>query len=300
MKQETFISEYVRINRIYEKRWFPRVKKAIGSKISSLIVKLREDGIEGARRYLSVDIGNFQLTKVIKDMYAEVGLRHAGRDEKRLMAIVRAEPKKSMPAAIELKGYAYADTWLEFIQNYLERFLISNITFKVSETTRNELLKVLNEAVERGWGVDEIVNHLQQMPFTAYQSARIVRTEINRAGNVGVYAQGQTFAYELQKEWISVRDNRTRGNPDNGTHDHADHWDMNGQTVDFFDVFRDPKNGHELQFPGDPEAAAEDTIFCRCQHFKKPKRDENGRLVPRKSRIHVELPRNRNRTIITI
>lgn len=273
-EKKKYADEYVRINRKLERLWFPKVKKSIDSKVSSLIAKLKEDGVRAAIRYLNVDLPNAKLSSVINELYKSVGYIHARRTEKMLRKEVG---KKSLN--LEVKRMGVSGAWIEFIQNYLRLFLIEKITFHVNETTRDVLLTVMNEAIEQGWGIDEIVNRLQALPFTKYQSARIVRTEINRASNVGVYAQGQSFEYELMKEWIAVHDNRTRGrNPE----DKADHYHMNKQTVDFDEPFKDPRNGHLLRHPGDPKAGAVDVINCRCQMTSKPKRDSKGRLIRKK------------------
>lgn len=274
-ERSRYAYEYEQQNRRLEKRWFPRVLKAINSKVSSLIGKLKSEGVDAAIRYISIDLGNFQLRAVIEEMYREVGLHHANKAERRL----RKEVGKSGKITLDTKRFGNAETWVQFIQKFLELYLIQKITFKVNETTRNELLKVLLEGVDKGWSVDEIVKRIEDLPFARYQAARIVRTEINRASNTGVHAQGETFEYELNKEWISVRDRRTRGvDP----HDHADHLTMDAQQVDFNGHFKDPRNGHLLRFPGDPEAAAEDVINCRCNMYTVAKRDENGRLIPKK------------------
>lgn len=292
-ERTTYSSDHVATIRRLERKWLPKVTKAIKSKVSSLITKLKEDGISAAIKYLQVDLGNFKLRATIEAMYLEVGLRYARKAERRL----RSEIGKST-GPVEQKRTGTIN-WTEFIKNYLQLYLLEKITFQVAETTRDKLLAILQEAIEKGWGIDEIVKRLEDLPFVRFQAQRIVRTEINRAANVGTYAQGQGFEYELMKEWIAVKDNRTRGNPANGQDDHADHYRMDEQTVDFFDVFRDPRNGHELQHPGDPKAQAVDVVNCRCNMATKPKRDENGRLIPRKSRISVILP-GQNRPVPTI
>lgn len=274
MTREEKILEYERINRKYESKYFPKVKKTLDKKISSLIDKLKQDGIDASVRYLQTDIGNYDLTAVIQKLYREVGLRHARKEEIRL----RAEVSKSSRYVIQTKGFGNVNEWVKWIQNYLQMFLISKITFTVNETTRRELLGVLTDAIDKGWGIDETVKHLEDMPFTAKQAARIVRTEVNRASNVGVSAQAHSFEYELMKEWISVEDKRTRGVKPK---DHADHVHLNGQTVDLEEKFTDPRNGHVLDHPGDPNAKAEDTVNCRCTHTTEAKRDANGRLIRR-------------------
>ena len=70
-----------------------------------------------------------------------------------------------------------------------------------------------------------------------------------------------------------------------------------GVTIDFDDLFTDPRNGDKLRHPGDPKASAGSVINCRCNMALKPKRDERGRLIP-KSRISVI--RNFNRPQRTV
>jgi uncharacterized protein with gpF-like domain len=179
---------------------------------------------------------------------------------------------------METKGFGFNEQWIAFILQYLQQFLIDKITFKVSNTTRDKLLDVLQQGIADGLGIEDMVNLLEDLPFTRTQAARITRTEINRAANVGTMAGVSTSEYEMNKEWIAAHDHRTRGvNPK----DHADHYNLDGQVVDIDGKFRDPINGHELSFPGDPEAAAEDVVNCRCSSAPIAKKDVNGFLVPK-------------------
>ena len=276
-----FINEATRLNRKFELKWFHPVKKTLDKKVSSLIDKIKTDGIEAGIRYLNLDLPNTELTATINKLYEDVGGRYALMNERRLRKEVRESRSKSLPANFEVKRFGLKD-WVSWIANYLNFYLIEKITFNVNATLRDSLLKVMNESIEKGWGVDETVKHLEDLPFTKYQAARIVRTEVNRASNTGTMAQANTFEYELNKIWISVHDNRTRGvNPK----DHADHIHLDGQTVDIDKPFTDPKNGHELLHPGDPKGKAEDTINCRCQIGTVAKRDANGRMIPKKNTL---------------
>lgn len=278
--RSSHIETYTQTNRNLEKLWFPKVQKAIKSKVSALIAKINEDGVQAGVRYLHIDLGNYKLQAVIEDLYREVGKKYARKAETEL----RKSIKKGWSLEMEEKRIGFSQVWIDWIQNYLKLYLLEKITFKVNETTREKLLGVLNEGIEKGWGVTEIVSRLNELPFTAHQAARIVRTEINRAANVGVAAQGETFEYELMKEWIAVKDNRTRGvSPE----DHSDHFHLDGQVVDFDGKFIDPRNGHELMHPGDPKAKSEDVINCRCNFSTKAKRDQDGNLILKPGKSHL-------------
>lgn len=286
--------EFERINRSFEVKYFTRVNKALKKRVSSLIANIRSHGLQSAYRSLHTDVGNLQLNKIVKELYLEVGLRYARKEYRRQLAEIRSEGKKSIshklvlvkadvstPADFQTKGFGFNATWTAFILNYLKAFLLEKITFKVDETTKRKLLSVVQEAIAEGWGIDETVKKLDDLPFIPYQAARIVRTEINRAANVGTMAGVDTSEYEMNKEWIAGMDRRTRGNPMTGQEDHANHWAFDGQVIDFNDKFRDSRNGDLLSFPGDPKASAASTVNCRCSVAPVAKRNAQGRLVPK-------------------
>lgn len=280
---------YERINRRFEVLFFRRINKAIKNRISSFTAILKESGFDAARSWLNSQLVNPDLTKEIERLYKVVGLRHANMTFKAL----KKEEKKSL----FFKGFGFNDEWVRFIVDYLRSHLIEKITFDVNTTTRNYLLRVLSKAVEEGWGVDETVRNLSEANFSEMQAARIVRTEVNTAANAGVLAAGKTYDYEMMKEWVSVEDFRTRGR--NGE-DHANHVALNGQVKDYDDVFIDPRNGDRLQAPGDPKASAASIINCRCNLVLKPKRDANGRLIPKRRSTVVIFPSINRQRVVTI
>lgn len=274
MNRRETIAQYRRVNRNFENLFLPKVRKALHIKVKKVIDDLRNGGYNYAISKLSTDIGNEELTKAIQSLYVTVGLRHA-----RLMnRIVQADVKK---------GFGFNQIWTEFILNYLNKFLIEKITFEVATTTRNALMKILTIGIAQGLGVDQMVDQLEDWPFERYQAARIVRTETNRASNVGATAQESTSEFQQQKEWISVSDFRTRGHKPS---DHANHVKLNGVRIDADEFFIDPRNGDKLAFPGDPSASAASTINCRCQVAYIVKRDENGNPVPKRRSTVVIMP----------
>ncbi len=270
--------EVERMNRRYESLYYPKVFKAIQFKADQIINVLKRDGLNAAKHFLHTDISNVALSHTVGEMYKVVGLRHA----QRVSAGLNREPKKkSFFIPMQVKRLGSNPAWIRFIQQFLAKFLLEKITFAVNVTTRNALLSVLDQATEIGWGETEIVSRLSDLPFTKFQAARIVRTEVGRAAEVGTAAASETFPFEQNKEWIAIRDNRTRGNPTTGDKDHADHYRMDGQIVDSQGRFKDPRSGNELRFPKDPAGEAEDVINCRCTHAVVAKRDVNGRMIPK-------------------
>jgi len=79
--------------------------------------------------------------------------------------------------------------------------------------------------------------------------ARTTMTSINGAADVSAW--GQSGVVE-QREWLAAIDDRTR----------ADHRAAHGQQADLDTPFY--VGGEYLQFPGDPQASAEQIVNCRC------------------------------------
>src|SRR6187549_3663313 len=274
------------INKKYESLFYPKVHKTIKKKFDETISIVQSRGVNAAIHSLRDELSNPELTAVIANLYSTVGVRHANMTTRTL----KQDGRKYASIELDLKeggAFGFNSEWVRWILNYLRNHLIQNITFNVNRTTRDFLLSVLQKSITEGWGVDETVSALEGSGFSEMQAARIVRTEVNTASNAGTLAAGQTYDYQMQKKWIAVHDNRTRGvNPK----DHASHIGLDGTTIDFEDVFVDPRNGDRLRSPGDPRASAESTINCRCQMSLKPKRDSRGRLIPKRQHTSVIYP----------
>ncbi len=296
MNREKFRQENQAIQRRYETKYFPRVKAAIQSKVDEVKGVVANRGVSEAMNYLTNQVSNTKVTTIVQAMDLEVGLRFARRQWTDLQAQKRTT-RKAASVPYEIKGFGFNAAWTAWIKDFLFDFIVQKISFSVFETTKDVLFTVLNNAITNGWGVDETVKALDELPLSRTQAARIVRTEITRAANAGAMAAGSTFEFQQVKEWIAAHDTRVRGfRPE----DHASHKGLDGQTVDYEDVFRDPRNGDELMFPGDPGAMAESTINCRCSVAVVAKVGEDGRLIPKRQTTTVIYPRRNRTQIVTI
>lgn len=268
----------VTIKRKYEELFFPKVHRAIRGKFKETAAIVKDSGVNAAISALNNDLVNPELTSSINQLYATVGLRFSNITWKDL----RQQKRVKSYYDIETKAFGFAEAWVKWILGYLRKHLIEKVAYDVNRTTKEHLLKILSKSITEGMGLDETVSLLEKDTFSETQAARIVRTEVNISANVGVLAAGETYEYQMQKEWVAVQDFRTRGND---PEDHASHVALNGTVIDFEDVFTDPRNGDKLKSPGDPEAKAESIINCRCQLTLKAKRDERGRLIPKRQLI---------------
>jgi hypothetical protein len=296
MTRLQLIKHFERVNRRFEVRFYPKVLSALNAKKNKVIRILKQDGYSAANYYLTTEIGNIRMAEVIKEIYTFTGRRWAQIEYGRLLGDLKKA--KSKVASIEKKGFGFNYAWTKFILDYLEKYLFEKITFEINKTTQDAMLRVISRAVAAGWSIEQTVDRFEDWPFLKFQAARILRTEVNRAANVGSAAQAETSEFEQMKEWQSAEDHRVRGsNPK----DHADHVALDGVKINADDVFYDPRNGDQLQFPGDPKASAASVINCRCHASFTFKRDKNDNLIPKRKTTTVIFPGQiRSRQTITI
>jgi hypothetical protein len=209
------------------------------------------------------------LGEVVQMLYEKVGTYHA---------------REAMRGLKMTKGFGFNEIWVNFILDYFKQHLVQYITFGSVKTMRDYFLPIISKAINEGTPFDELAREIEQSGFEKWQAARIVRTEVNSAASLGTIAAGKSYEYETNKEWISAHDSRVRGkNPE----DHADHFHLDGQVVDYNEYFIDPKNGVKLMQPGDaravgmPKDRAATTINCRCTVALVARRDAAGRLIPK-------------------
>jgi hypothetical protein len=285
------LREYVILNRKLSAKYEKRVLSHLNAVKDRVITSLKTQGRTETLRMLQTSLIVNGITDTIKELYKETGLIHARRTYRSF-----PQPRIETKAPV---GLGFSQTWTSNIIAILQQFLTDKILFKASETTKEILLKIISKGIEQGQSVDEIVKALEETTALVSQSERIVRTEVNRASNIGITEAGKSFPFEQFKEWISIRDLRTRGAD---IKDHANHVSMHGQRVDFDSFFIDPRNGDTLFQPGDPSAKAESTINCRCTMRLIAKRDERGRLVRKRQGLGITvIPSfNRPQTVITI
>lgn len=258
--------KYHTINVKFGKQFYPKVKKQLDEVVSSLIGTIKRKGARQTLVDLRTQLWSDNLAEPITELYKKVGVYHAN------------ETYKQIRRELAQKSAERNDNWARMIQEELQKTLVQFALVRTSETLRNHLILILQSSISKGLTTDEIVDVFVKMGFTAMQAQRIVRTEVGRAANTGVKAAAQGFNYEMVKEWIAFRDSRTRGFKPNQP---KDHYDMDGQVVDFFDKFTDPRSGEQIEYPLAPEGSAGMVINCRCSYIVVPKRDSRGRLIRR-------------------
>jgi hypothetical protein len=187
----------------------------------------------------------------------------------------------------------FKELWTQEVIQFLRDYgLLQVIT--ITGNTRDILLGIVNqtlqEAIEQGLGTDEtaslVVARLRAKgyEYTEFRAERIVRTETVRAANMGHMAGARALPFEVTKEWISAKDNRTRRIPTDGVGRKSewDHWVLDGAKLDLdkpFTVTSAKGITIDVQQPGDATAPAGFTVNCRCRVAFEAKRDKDGRII---------------------
>lgn len=147
----------------------------------------------------------------------------------------------------------FAPTFDQALTAFLQLETAARVT-QVNDTTKDYIRGVIQSGLEGGKSMLEISKDLQAraLPMSGYRAAMIARTETHTTANAGIQMQAETSEFETKKQWLSVRDSRTR----------SDHSAEDKTIVDQDKPFN--VGGERLMFPGDPRGSAAQIIHCRC------------------------------------
>lgn len=280
MTNKQYSAKHIRRMRLFERQHLKPVIQALRKQIEPVAEILRTKGIEAAQESLDTVAINSALAPAIRDIYKSVGLYFAN---KTIYDINQSAAGREVKA-----GFGFNDEFIAEILAYFNRYLLNQAILPISETTKNQILEIISEGVNKGWGADKIAMLLESPELTLWRARLIVRTESNKAMNYGQRMGEAKSEWESTKTWIAANDHRTR-------HSHRLVDDV---TVDFAGKFMVPiykgtkpplQVGVDIMTgPGDNHASAGNICNCRCTLAFAAKRDENGRLVRKKSAIPVE------------
>lgn len=259
---------------VLEKKYVIFVTRVIVNFRSSFIDHLKTNGKDYAVQRLHLTHISPELTKLLQSIYKEAGLLGA--------RMSYDEFKANQKAA----NFGRNAKWIQEVINFLRLHLLKFVS-RITETMRNDIIKVLEKATEEGWSIDRTVQELRRKDVVQARARTIARTEIVRAANVGHQVGAKSLPYEMNKKWISAKDHRTR-------HSHRE---VNNHVTDEEGTFRvgiyegDKLVGYEeMKYPGDANAHPSNTINCRCRIIFEAKRDSHGKLIPRSSNTATIIP----------
>lgn len=177
----------------------------------------------------------------------------------RIMDRLRGVTEQAAETLADELGTDLPPEWDEALEGYVEstQRLLDEVGTHLSEAAVRTLAQGLND----GDSPDQLRSRLLAAFATdgtqlgPTRAQRIASTEATRAWNAGTLAAAEALTgpdRPLVKQWITRRDTKVRP-----AHAAAD-----GQLR----LLGEPFNigGHEMQYPGDPSAPANQTIECRC------------------------------------
>lgn len=131
----------------------------------------------------------------------------------------------------------------------------------ITETLKGAVRAVLLESFADGTGEAGTVKLIREVigrRLSASNAARIARTEMHTAANVGADEAARSTGLEMVKEWASAEDSRVR----------KSHAKADGQEVGLDEPFH--VGDARLMMPGDPSGPAKEIINCRCAILHHP------------------------------
>lgn len=173
----------------------------------------------------------------------------------------------------------------------------------MNQTTQNKIFTIIERNLENSGTlvdagrsvaqaiVEDIGSTFTDPKFINSRAMTIARTEMLTATSLGQAAATEIMAEtdpDLVKAWITMGDERVRGNPDGLYPDsEADHHSLEGEVIKWDEDFVDSK-GINYSFPRDPKAPPEGIINCRCSFITINKGDaESIGLGSRKPEIDL-------------
>jgi HK97 family phage portal protein len=145
----------------------------------------------------------------------------------------------------------FAQAIMQFVSSTVAEMVVN-----ITDTTKTHIKQRIDEGITEGMPIAKIakwIDNLYLDEIIPNRSKVIAQTETIRASNYGSYAAAQQASSNVKKIWIPTYDQRTRDTHfAMGAHAPVD---MDG----YFTV-----GDSRMQYPGDPNGSAKETINCRC------------------------------------
>lgn len=256
--------QYLRWHKTYEKRATTELRKVF----RTWIKRIEWDKMQAGTYTTTLDraFNQKELERAYSIIYTQIGKVHGKRVEKDINT--------------QTKALSFLTFFERNVAEFLRRFGIGKIK-TVRRAFFEYIRELLSERLEKEQDMREVARQIRKEvnrpDFYKWQAERIARTESTGASNYAALQAADNSLFEMQKEWISATDKRTRTKPT----DEFDHLEMNGKRVALNAKFVFNGGVDELDYPGDPTGEAGNIINCRCTVAPIPKRDSNGNLIPK-------------------
>lgn len=257
-----------------ERKFMGRVFKALEWQVEQALPIIKARGPEMAKGQIDMMVFNEKIEPVLTDLNVLAGLFFANKGLREINKAVRMRTKAA--------SFGFNAEWAEDIIAYFKLHLLEKAVYPVSETTRDQILAVLEQGQREGWGYERIADALRDPQLLLWRARMIVRTETLIASDIGRKLAADKSEYETGKEWIAANDHRTR-------HSHrAVDGEIVAQDAKFaVTIYKGnlPVGVDMMTGPGDINASPGNVINCRCTAALVPLRDESGKLIPKQQLV---------------
>lgn len=257
-----------------ERKFMGRVFDALEWQVEQALPIIKARGPEMAKGQIDMMVFNEKVEPILTDLHILAGLFFANKGLREINRAVRMQTKAA--------SFGFNEEWAEDIIAYFKLHLLDKAVIPVSQTTRDQILEVLEQGQREGWGYERIADALRDPKMLLWRARMIVRTETLKATDIGRKLAADKSDYETGKEWIAANDHRTR-------HSHrAIDGEIIAQDAKFaVSIYAKglPIGVDMMTGPGDPTASAGNVINCRCTAALVPLRDESGKLIPKQQLV---------------
>lgn len=254
--------QFARRHTKIENKYVPLIEKAMRKQVKPFFDYAKQNGLVAASQNLDGLVTFAPILKVLQDMISEGAMSEAGF----AFTTLKQLHEKRLT-------YGYNEAWTRIIQAYLGNTNVLNTASGITQTTKRNILTILQRATDEGLGIDEIEKLLDETNIGPNRARLIARTELTGAMNFGSMMGAVSTGVQYEKEWITAGDHRVRGLKPN---DRFNHVMLDGVKVEMNEGFN---NGELLAFPGMKGASAGNVCNCRCTVGYVPKRNADGAIM---------------------
>lgn len=252
-------AQFHRFQQNREKQWAPKIEKVLNEQFKEFMSWYYGGGLQDSL-FRVTSVSMYQLIKAIRiDAATIYGAK--------VVAYLPKLPKKQIKSRPTM---GHNQRMIDLVELYFNKEILATAE-GITETTREEIQRILKEANKEGKGITWIAKQMEML--NANRALLIARTETVTAANSGGFIAALEVGLMMQKQWLATNDTRTR----------QDHVFVNGSKVGMLDYFQVGDN--TMLYPGDRTqenglpTSGNEVINCRCTVQYIPQRVD-GKLVP--------------------
>jgi hypothetical protein len=253
-----------------ENIFFKEIRPLLGRQFfnaASLVQQGVLDAVDHA-----VDLERDRSVRIFRKHYKRVA---ASFGRKAFKILEKSQSKSINPESSELTGSETIieipelkgpkdEFWLE-----IDRWAKAQAAMKIRrihKTTKKNIAGIIRKGMEEGESHREIAKRIRKTSaaINGHRARTIALTETHTAAVKSVDVAVASTGIEMEREWVSAKDDRTRTRVFKNQFEHFKSF-PNGP--DGEKVTQDGKfkgTGEALSFPGDPSGSAGNVIRCRC------------------------------------